>query len=77
MLIKLLFNSLDVRYVDAFGLLGFFLWVFFSPVVIFDCSLDEFFWTAGFVVVQLRCDAFLQFCPFRLKQCCLLGQIRQ
>ena len=29
-----------------------------------------------FVVMQLRCDAFLQFCPFRLKQHYLLGRIR-
>ena len=26
-----------------------------------------------FVVMQLRCDAFLQFCLFRSKQCCLLS----
>ena len=30
-----------------------------------------------FAVMQLRCDAFLQFCPFCLKQHFLLGRIRQ
>ena len=27
-----------------------------------------------FVVMQLRCDVFLQFCPFHLKQHCLLAR---
>ena len=44
---KLLTDSLDVRRVDAFGLLRFFFWVlswlFSSPVVLFDFSLAEFF----------------------------------
>ena len=50
-------------------------WLFFSPVVLFNCPLDEFFWIALFVVMQLKCDVFLQFCPFRLKQHCLLGRV--
>ena len=76
---KLLTDCLDVRWVDNFGLLRLFLlalsWLFFSPVMLFDCSLDELFWIAA--VMQLRCDAFLQFCPLLLKQNCLLGRIKQ
>ena len=47
---KLLTDSLDVRQADAFGLLRFFFWalswLFVSPVVLFNYSLDEFFWIA-------------------------------
>ena len=60
-------------------MLRFFFWVlswlFFSSDVLSNSSLDEFFWIA-IVVMQLKWDVFLQFCPFRLKQRYLLSRIR-